>query len=345
MRGLLPGKVPPAVLAALLRARGAPDPAIVVGPMFGEDAAVIDLGRHYLVLKSDPVTFTASEAGWYVVQVNANDVAVMGATPRWFQPTIILPPGCSRRLAITISHDIHRAARRLGIAVTGGHTEVSAAVRRPIVAGDMQGLVSRRGLIRSSGARPGDVIVFTKTAGIEGTAIIARERPTEARRVLGRAAYAAAARFHHRPGISVVREAAIAARHGATALHDPTEGGVTAALHELSVAARRRLVVDLDTIPVHPSTRALCAHFGLDPLRLIGSGALLATVPAARVPRLVRALAAARIPARAIGHVTRGRGVVARRGGRRVRFTWSPRDELTKLPAEQEGVGRRRGQG
>ena len=332
MSGLLPGKVPPAVLASLLQARGARDPAVVIGPTFGEDAAVIDLGRHYLVLKSDPVTFTTSEVGWYAVHVNANDVAVMGATPRWFQATIILPPGTSPRVPRAIARDIDAAARALGIAVTGGHTEVSAAVRRPIVAGDMQGLVARNRLVRSSGVRPDDLIVLTKSAGIEGTAIIAREYPRRARRILGPAARTRAARFHHAPGISVVRDAAIAARHRASALHDPTEGGVAAALYELATAAACGLVVDLDRIPVHPYTRALCAHFGLDPLRLIGSGALLATVATAAAPRLLRALASARIPACVIGRAVRGRGVEARRAGRRVRFTWSQRDELTRLP-------------
>ncbi len=334
--GLRPGKVPPRLLASLLRTLGAPDRSVIVGPAFGEDAAVIDLGRrhrHCLVLKSDPVTFTADEIGWYAVHVNANDLAVMGATPRWFQPTIILPPGVSPRVLRTIVLDIHRAARALGVAVTGGHTEVSAAVRQPIVAGDMQGLVPRDRILRSSAARPGDVLVLTQWAGIEGTAIIARAKPAVAAKVLGRTAWRAAARFHRRPGISVVRAAGIAVRGGARALHDPTEGGVAAALFEIAAASRTRLVVDLDAIPVHPSTRALCAHFGMDPLGLIGSGALLAAVPTARVAALVAALAAAGIPARVVGRIAGGRGVEARRAGRRVRFRWSARDELTKLSA------------
>lgn len=329
---LRPGKLPPSLLTTLIRQRGAPDPAVIVGPGLGEDAAVIDLGRICLVLKSDPVTFTTSELGWYAVHVNANDIAVMGARPLWFQPTIILPPRSSDRVVRTIVRDVHRAARALGIAVTGGHTEVSEAVRQPIVAGDMQGLVARRRLICSSGARAGDVVVMTKSAGIEGTAIIAREHPTAARQVLGHAGQSAAARFHRRPGISVLPAAAVAARHGASALHDATEGGVAAGLYELAAASRTRFVVDTDEIPIHTYTRRLCQHFGLDPLGLIGSGALLATIPSAKAAGLLRALAQSGVPARIIGRVTRGRGVEARRAGRRARFRWSQRDELTKLP-------------
>jgi hydrogenase maturation factor len=330
---LRPGKLPPKLLAVVVRQRGARDSAVVVGPAVGEDAAVIDLGTHCLVLKSDPVTFTTFELGWYVVHVNANDIAVMGGEPRWFQPTIIVPPGCSDRVPLTIARDIHRTARSLGIAVTGGHTEVSKAVRQPIVAGDMQGLVRRDRLVLSSGARAGHVLVMTQWAGIEGTSIIAREHAKSARSILGRAAQARAAHFHRAPGISVVRAARIAVGCGVSALHDPTEGGVAAALYEMATASACRFVVDLDEIPVHPHTRDLCAHFGLDPLGLIGSGALLAAVPARQVDRLIGACGRAGIIAHVIGRVARGRDVEARRGGRRVRFRWSHRDELTKLPS------------
>jgi hydrogenase maturation factor len=316
----------------LLRWRGAADDDVIVGPLFGGDAAVVDTGGpELLILKSDPVTFTTSELGWYAVHVNANDVAVMGGRPRWFQPTIILPEGCRADTALTIAAEIHRAARRLRIAVTGGHTEVSPAVRQPIVAGDMQGLVQRRRLVRPGGSQPGDVLVMTKFAAIEGTSILAREHPRQASRVLGDSAWRRAARFHRRPGISILDEAGLAVDHGASALHDPTEGGLATGLAEMAAAAGLRFVVDLDEIPVHPYTGRLCAHFDLRPLGLIGSGALLAALRPARAARLLSALAARRIPARVIGRVTNGRGIEARQGGKRVRFVWSERDELTRL--------------
>ena len=328
---LLPGKLAPSLLRRLLRFRGAADRRVVLGPAFGLDAAVVDIGRHYLILKSDPVTFTVDEVGWYAVHVNANDVAVMGARPAWFQSTIIVPPRTAPAAVTRIFRDIHRSARALGIAVTGGHTEISGAVTQPIVAGDMQGLVRKSQLVTAAGARVGDLLVMTGFAGIEGTSILARRFRGEAERVLGRRARLQAARFNHRPGISVVREALLAARAGATTMHDPTEGGVAAALFELSAASGHRLVVDLDRIAVHPHTDRLCAHFGLRPLGLIASGALLLTIG----PRGARALLATfrgrGVPAVVIGTVARGDGVAAHRDGKRVRFEWSPRDELTRL--------------
>ena len=326
--GLVAGKLPPRLLERLLRWRGAPDRRVLVGPRCGVDAAVIALGRHRLILKSDPVTFTAEQIGWYAVQVNANDVAVMGGRPAWFQPTILVPPGTRPRVVMTIARQIDRACRLLGVAVTGGHTEVTDAVTRPVVAGDMQGLLIARRIITAGGAVPGDRLLLTKAAGIEGTAILAHERAAQLARAIPAALLRSAQRLRQRPGISVVPEAVIAARHAASAMHDPTEGGLRAGLHEIAFASRVRIDVDLDRISVLPPTAAICRRYAIDPLGLIGSGALLVTVPAARVPGLLAAWVRAGVAGRVIGTVEAGRGVRAFRQGRRVPFPWIVRDEI-----------------
>jgi hydrogenase maturation factor len=301
---------------------------VLVGPGCGVDAAVIALGRFRLVLKSDPVTFTSRRVGWYAVQVNANDVAVMGGRPAWFQPTILLPPGTRASVAMAIGREIDRACRTLGIAVTGGHTEVTDAVTRPVVAGDMQGLLVSSRIITAGGARPGDRLLLTKAAGIEGTAILAGERAGALSRRLPATLIRSAQGFRRRPGISVVPEATLAARHRASAMHDPTEGGIRAGLHEIAFASGVRLDVELDRIPVLPETAQICACYGVDPLGLIGSGALLVTVPAPAAPALLRAWRRRGITGTEIGSVASGRGVRATRQGRPVRFPWVVRDEI-----------------
>jgi hydrogenase maturation factor len=340
--GLRPGKLPPRLLERLIRWTGAADRRVLVGPRCGVDAAVIALGRRRLVLKSDPVTFTARRVGWYAVQVNANDVAAMGARPCWFQPTILVPPGTRPARVIGIAREMHQACRALGIAITGGHTEVTDAVTRPVVAGDMQGLLIGARPISSAGARPGDALLLTKAAGLEGTAILADERSGELRRALSAGLVRAARRLRQDPGISVVAEARTAARHGASAMHDPTEGGVRAALHELAYASGVALRVDLDQIPVRPETAAVCRHFGLDPLGLIGSGALLVTIAADRTAGLLRAWARRSIAGRVIGRVERGHGVRAVRNGRPASFPWVVRDEIIEALGGPRGSGGRR---
>jgi hydrogenase expression/formation protein HypE len=324
------GKLPPALLEQLLRWRGAKDGRVLVGPGCGVDAAVVRIGLWGLVLKSDPVTFTTIHLGWYVVQVNANDIAVTGARPCWFQPTILLPPGTRPSQVVAIVRDIDRACRTLGIAVTGGHTEVTDGVTRAIVAGDMQGLLVGRRPITAGGARPGDAVLLTKAAGVEGTAILSQERSRELRRALPADLLRRAQGFRRRPGISVVAEAMTATRHGVSAMHDPTEGGVRAALHELAHASGVRLRIELDRVVIRPETDRLCRHFGIDPLGLIGSGALLATIASSRVAPLLRAWQRDGIAGHVIGRVEGGRGVVARRSGRPVPFPWVAQDEIVK---------------
>ena len=282
------------------------------------------------LLRCDPVTFTTIHVGWYVVQVNANDIAVTGARPCWFQPTILLPPGTRFSQVIAIARDIDRACRTLGIAVTGGHTEVTDGVTRVIVAGDMQGLLVGRRPITAGGARPGDTVLLTKAAGVEGTAILSQERHRELRRALPAGLLRRAQGFRRRPGISVVAEAMTATRHGASAMHDPTEGGVRAALHELAHASRVRLRIELDRVVIRPETDRLCRHFGIDPLGLIGSGALLVAIASSRVAPLLRAWERHGIAGHVIGRVETGRGVLARRSGRPVPFPWVAQDEIVK---------------
>jgi hydrogenase maturation factor len=306
------------------------------------DAAVVALGPRRLVLKSDPVTFTARRVGWYAVQVNANDVAVMGARPCWFQPTILVPPGTRASRVLGIAREMHQACRALGIAITGGHTEVTDAVTRPIVAGDMQGILIGNRPITAAGARPGDVLLLTKTAGLEGTAILAVERASELRRSMSAALVRAARHLREAPGISVVAEARTASRHGASAMHDPTEGGVRAALHELAYASGVALRIDLNQVPIRRETARICRHFDLDPLGLIGSGALLVTIAAGRRAALLRAWARQGIPGRVIGRVEPGRGVRAVRNGRPASLPWIAGDEIIKALAAAPGPGGRR---
>jgi hydrogenase maturation factor len=183
-------------------------------------------------------------------------------------------------------------------------------------------------VITAGGARPGDRVLLTKAAGIEGTAILAHERARELVRALSSRVVGAARRLREQPGISVVPDAVIAARHGPSAMHDPTEGGIRAAVHEMAFASRMRFDVDLDKIPVLAPTTEICCHYGIDPLGLIGSGALLVTVRADRTASLLRAWARRGIPGHLVGSVARGRGVRAFRLGRRVEFPWLVRDEI-----------------
>jgi hydrogenase maturation factor len=301
---------------------------VVLGPRIGEDAAAIRVGDRVLVVASDPVTFAAERIGWYAVQINANDVAACGAQPRWFTACLLLPERGPQPVG-DIFRDIARACEELKVVVIGGHTEVTAGLDRPVVVGQMMGLAHGRRVVRSGGARAGHVIILTKAAAIEATAIIARERGRRLRRRCPADVLARAARFLFDPGISVVREAMIATRVSASAMHDPTEGGVLTGLWEMAVASDRRFVVDTHAIPVLPETRHLCELTGLDPLRSIGSGSLLITITRSKANDLLNRFHRAGVAATRIGVVAPGRPGLFDPGGRRIPV--SATDEIARL--------------
>jgi hydrogenase expression/formation protein HypE len=328
---LTPGKLPIDFLKTCIKLKGAPDARVLIGPRFGEDCAVIDLGSQYLITKTDPVTFATEEVGWYAVHVNANDVATMGARPCWFQACLLFPPGITEGAVRRVFAQIDAASKELGVAVTGGHTEVTNAVIQPVVIGDMHGVVDKDRLVTSGGARPGDLVVMTKTAGIEGTSILAAEKATELCSHLDESLHQEALRLRRVPGISVVKEALLAAAHGTTAMHDPTEGGIAMGLYELATASEVGMTLDLDAIPILPVTQTICRVFNLNPLGLISSGTLLLTIPPDRWPKLCNAFQVRNIAAQAIGTVRQEGRIAAFAGGKPVPFTYSETDELVKV--------------
>src|SRR5205807_870281 len=158
--------------------------------------------------------------------INANDVACMGALPLYFMLTSLLPAGCDAALPRAIVAQVIEACSTLGIAFLGGHTELTIGIERPLLTGVMLGEVACEDVMRPERARAGDAILLTKGIPLEGAALIAREKANDAAaRGIDPALIQRAAAMLHDPGISVVREARIAARAGAAVLHDPTEGG------------------------------------------------------------------------------------------------------------------------
>ena len=300
------GKLPLDMLSRLLGEIDVRDPRVVLGPRPGEDAALIDFGDRFLVAKTDPITFATDLIGWYLVQINANDLAVMGATPRWLMATLLLPEGVAEAEVAAIFQQLRDACDALEIALVGGHTEVTYGLPRPLAVGAMLGEVAKDRAVLTAGAKPGDSIVVTKGVAVEGTAILAREA-SDALLAAGvsRGEIEQAREFLFEPGISVAREAAIAVDTvDVHSMHDPTEGGLATGLLEMAQAADVGLAIERDNIPVLPETRAFCSALGLDPLGLIASGSLLAAMSSEETPRLIAALEAEGIQACEIGKAT-----------------------------------------
>lgn len=336
------GKLPLPLLRTLLERAAPADPSVLVGPAPGEDAAVLDVGApELLVAKTDPITFATEHAARYLLAVNSNDLAVLGAEPRWLLVTALLPEGIAEGEVVRVFEELREACQRAGILLVGGHTEMTVGLDRAILVGCLLGTVPRDRLVRSSGARPGDALLLAGGLAIEGTAILAREHAGELRQHgVPEAVIAAAAEWIERPGISVLPAARILLETGGVhAMHDPTEGGLATALHELAEAAGIGLRVRREHIAVLPESRIICGALGLDPLGLLASGALLAAVEPAAAVRGVERLRAAGIPAAIIGEAlpaSEGRLIVE--GDRNCTLPLFERDELARYLERQTPV-------
>ncbi len=298
------GKLPPDALRALLKyakkGRG-----VIVGAEYGEDSAAFEFEKEVVVAASDPITFVTDRIGYYSVCVNINDIAVMGAVPRYYLATILLPTGSDKNLAVEITRDICEVCDRYKISLVGGHTEATPAVVQPVVVGCMLGETDKDTLVASSGAKVGDSILLAGLACIEGTAILAGSaggllaENGISEDVLGRAA--ALVDTH---GICIYDYARYAVSTGGVhAMHDPTEGGIGSALRELATSSGVGLAIDPGSIQYAPGCAEMCEALGLDPLGLISSGCLLIVCDTDKTDDIVTALGKNGVPASCLGSV------------------------------------------
>ncbi|MBI5678529.1 MAG: AIR synthase family protein [Planctomycetes bacterium] len=328
------GKLDYRLLEKLLNLNPIKDPRIIVGPRIGEDAAVIDFGKKYLVAKTDPITFTTHRIGWYAVNINANDIATMGATPKWFLATLLLPEGkTNAKLATQIFKDIIKSTQKLNITLCGGHTEISYKIDRPIVIGHMLGEVEKDNLVVNAHAKPGDDLLLTKGIAIEGTAIIAREKAATIRKRFGNRFLKRAQAFIDKPGLSVVADALLANKVAKIhAMHDPTEGGLATGIMELAKASGTGVVIDAEKIPCYEETEQICKLFNIQPLGLIASGALLIALDPKDTKEVIAILAKNGIVCNPIGKLTKkSEGLKLFKKGKLAKMPTFKVDEITKV--------------
>jgi hydrogenase maturation factor len=245
---------------------------------------------------------------------------------------VLLPPGSTRADAQTVLADLESACAGLGVFLIGGHTEVTPAVTQPVVAACMVGDVEHDRLVRSGGAQAGDSLLLAGSVALEGTAILAREYVDILRgRGVNEGTIAEAAGLLDHPGISVLP--AVRALTGTVlphAMHDPTEGGVLGAAREMALASGLGLRIDAQSVPVLVSCEEICAALGLDPLRLLASGSLLAAVDPRDESAALRALHDAGIEAAAIGTMPSTVDTILLQDGREGALPETDRDELAR---------------
>jgi hydrogenase maturation factor len=272
---LPPGKIPVEILKEVVfKNLGAQRSEVVLGPAAGIDGAILDFGDKNAIVSMDPITGAIERIGWEAINISANDVATFGVEPAFFFSCIMLPENSDSKTVETISAQMNLAAKELGIAIVGGHCESTPGLANPIVVGCIMGLTEKGKYVTAGGAKAGDKLILTKSAGIEGTAILASDREEQLKKVFNSTILESAKRFYNQ--ISIVKDALTAYRAGGVnAMHDPTEGGILNGIHEMADAAGLGARIFEEKIVVEPETVKICRFYEIDPLQLISSGALL----------------------------------------------------------------------
>jgi hydrogenase maturation factor len=298
---LPPGKIPIDILKEVVyKNLGAKRREIVLGPVAGIDCAVIDIGEKSLIVSMDPITGAIERIGWLAVNVNANDVATFGCEPAFMLSCILLPEKSDKSIVETITTQMSRAAKDLRIAIVGGHCETTPGLKNPIAVGCMIGVTEKGNYVTAGGARPKDKLILTKSAGIEGTSILASDREQQLKNTLNPAMLRKAKEFYKQ--ISVVKDAVTAFKTGgAHAMHDPTEGGVAGAVHEMADASKLGVRIIQERIRIEPETVKICNFYEIDPLQLMASGSLLIAAKSESAEGIVNALKKKGITAGIIG--------------------------------------------
>ncbi|HDP26355.1 MAG TPA: hydrogenase expression/formation protein HypE [Deltaproteobacteria bacterium] len=284
------------------------DPDVLLGSAFGEDVALTRVGDDILASHVDPIIGAIDNIGWLAVHVACNDIAASGIRPRWILVLVLVPSRKDEDLLESIMADVHRAAVEINVSVVGGHTGYSSGISRPLVAVSAFGDARGRTPVRTGGAKVGDHVMVTKGIALEGTAILACDFADVARD-LGITDHELARAKDLILDVSVIREAEVFAEFGASAMHDVTRGGIFETLLEMARTSGVRFRINISLLPQRAVVERFARCFAFDPLRMISSGTLVATVEPGNADAAARRLGEIGILCADIGTVEHGDGV------------------------------------
>ena len=301
----------------------------VLRPAIGEDCCALNLGDNLCVISTDPITAADENAGVLAVLVSLNDLAASGAEPVGILTTVLLPTDIEESKVRELFKTINSTCNEMHIDILGGHTEITESVNKVIIITTAIGKVSPSGLVRSDGAEPGDVILMTKAAGLEGTAIIAADKTDEIYSFLDASDVDTAKSYINE--ISVLEEGMTAAANGASSMHDVTEGGILGAVWEVCNASGAGAEISIDKIVVRDITAKICGHYGIDPLKLISSGSMLITCKEMDKDKIINEICSKNIDCFEIGNITDSNKVLSIKNNKKAEVLQPGADELYKV--------------
>lgn len=286
---------------------------VLVGPKFGVDTAVINLGNNLgMAISSDPLTLIPSiglsESAWLSVHLLANDMASTGFAPMYAQFVLNLPPSLSLDAFREYWTYIHQFCEDIGVSITGGHTGQIEGQNSTISGGGTMFLTAPLNeILTSNRAAPGDVIVATKETALVASSILAMSFPETVRNKLGKEVYEKGCEnFYRTSSLKDALSATEILRNNVDlkAMHDVTEGGVVGGICEMAKASGCGFRLYNDALPVGEAQRQITQLFGIDHRFCVGAGSMIMAVSKGREGELISHLQSKSIKATVVGEMT-----------------------------------------
>ncbi len=274
---------------------------VLLRSAIGEDTVILDIDSDLCVLSTDPITGATKDIGNLAVHISCNDIATSGGEPVVILLSILAPPKTTREEIEEIMIEASKTAKSLNVEIAGGHTEITDAVNRIVINTTSVGRLKRERLPKGETIKPGDKLMISKYAGIEGTSILANELEESLLAKLGREKIEEAKKM--KDMLSVIKEGMISGEIGVKYMHDITEGGVLGAVWEAAKASGIGIRIDKNKIPVKAVTAEIGEVLNIDIYKLISSGSMIIIADEEKSIKIIERLKKEKIKCTVIGEM------------------------------------------
>jgi len=241
------------------------------------DGALFSVGETRFAFSTDsyvvsPIFFPGGDIGKLAVHGTVNDLSMCGARPLYLSVGFILEEGLPMDDFWRVVKSMREAADEAGVSLVTGDTKVVDRGKADKIFINTSGIgVVPKGVnIDPKRARPGDKIILSGQIAVHGIAIMSVREGLEFETEIASDSAA----------LNGLVEAILATGKEVHVLRDPTRGGLTSALSEITQSAGTGMVIEEARIPISEEVKGACSILGLDPLYVANEGKMVAIVPA-----------------------------------------------------------------
>lgn len=310
------------------------DSRVIVPPLPGFDSGVHLLDDKYLVVSTDPCIGVPEKwFGWLLIHYAASDVALFGAKPEFCTINLLGTLSTKVETLQEVMRQACKAAEELEVAIVTGHTGTYEGLSTLVGVCTSYGTVAKKKLITTNGAKQGDYILCTKSIGLETAVNFALTHNALSQKLFGAKRTRELAELVYMQ--SCIKESLLLAKMGGVhAMHDTTEGGLTAALNEMAEASKLGFKIDLEKIPICKEAQALQKWFRLSDeqtLSMSSTGTILAAISPEAKNRVEKEFCKINVKANFLGIFTKDMRYILMKDGKETAFPKKAEDPYERI--------------